>query len=84
MQLQRWLPNYQPSSSTIWFKSLAQPPSAVELRAFLYNCDGFNSLFTGYGYTAEVYGGPLAREYWVENVREEELVGSEAPEFYVS
>lgn len=60
------------------------PPSAVELRAFLYNCDGFNSLFTGYGYTAEVYGGPLAREYWVENVREEELVGSEAPEFYVS
>jgi len=59
------------------------PPTAVQLRAFLYNCNGFNSLYTGYGYTAEEYDGPLVREFWVENVREEALTGRQAIEFHV-
>mmetsp|Transcript_45159 Transcript_45159/g.118504 ORF Transcript_45159/g.118504 Transcript_45159/m.118504 type:complete len:371 (+) Transcript_45159:34-1146(+) len=59
------------------------PLSAVQLRAFLYNCNGFNSLFTGYGYTAEEYDGPLVREFWLENVMEESLTDREEIEFQI-
>ena len=47
--------------------------SALELRAFLANCNGFGPLFTGYGYTADDYAEPLVREHWVENVRLREV-----------
>jgi len=57
--------------------------SALELRAFLYNCNGFNSLFTGYGYTAEEYDGPLVREFWFDNVPEVSLAGIQAMDFHV-
>lgn len=59
------------------------PPTALELRAFLYNVNGFNSLFTGYGYTAEEYDGPLVREFWVENVEEASLSERDAVDFHV-
>ena len=49
------------------FLDLARP-TAIQLRAFLAQNNGFNPLFTGYGYTAEDYPKPLVREYWVKNV----------------
>ncbi len=49
------------------FLDLAHP-TAIQLRAFLAQNNGFNPLFTGYGYTAEDYPKPLVREYWVKNV----------------
>lgn len=53
--------------------NMSRAPSAVELRAFLANGNGFNPLYTGYGYTAAEYPRPIIREYWVENVRMDEL-----------
>ena len=57
--------------------------TALQLRAFLYNCDGFNALFTGYGYTAEEYGLPLVREFWVHNKRVDELPAARVLDFHV-
>lgn len=48
------------------FLELAQP-SALELRAFLMQVNGFFPVFTGYGYTANKYPEPRIREYWLQN-----------------
>ena len=53
--------------------NMSEGPSAVALRAFLAQGNGFNPLFTGYGYTADAYPDPIIREYWVENIRIDEL-----------
>ena len=45
-----------------------RPPTALQLRAWLQQTQGFNPFYTGYGYTAEVYDHPGQREYVLENV----------------
>ena len=47
--------------------SFGKQPDELQLRAYLYAVGGFNEFYTGYGYTANVYTDPIAREYWTDN-----------------
>ncbi len=48
--------------------SFGKQPSDLQLRAYLYAVSGFNEFFTGYGYAANAYTNPIAREYWTDNI----------------
>jgi len=50
-------------------KFLAIPePTAVQLRAYLMQNEGFNPLYTGYGFTSNAgYYDPLQEEFWYVN-----------------
>ena len=47
--------------------SFGKQPDELQLRAYLYAVGGFNEFYTGYGYTANAYTDPIAREYWTDN-----------------
>ncbi len=49
------------------FGSFGRQPNDQQLRAYLYAVGGFNEFYTGYGYTANAYTDPIAREYWTDN-----------------
>jgi len=42
-------------------------PTAIQLRAYLMQAEGFNPLYTGYGFTSNDYYDPLQEEYWYVN-----------------
>merc|ERR1712242_252174 len=50
-------------------------PTSLQLRAFLFQTAGFNAFYTGYGYTAESYGSPRLREFWVKNLHLRDMPG---------
>jgi hypothetical protein len=47
--------------------SFGKQPGDRQLRAYLYAVGSFNEFYTGYGYTANAYNDPIAREYWTDN-----------------
>lgn len=64
------VPQYTPASKCPPEEALLhgeKPPTALELRAFLQQTQGFMPQYTGYSYTANEYDDPLSQEFWIHN-----------------